>query len=214
MRLTETAVRSAPAVLGYGTSLAVILAAFNYTGGRLVGAELDPEVDEVARKEYLRKNRRRSIEETINELGEGRGTYWRACSTVMAALRGVYSRLTNHRCTWSRLCRAKSSTPEGGIRHRCRALTYCSWPSTIEARTLRLVGDYDESVYILTNADSHLCIFCLKASFYTARRSSQRETEGKTRTCSVSTVLSFPVGAKGALFTVTSHSHSAWRNCH
>ena len=85
VRLTTSAVRSAPAVLGYGTSLAVILAAFNYTGGRLVGAELDPEVDEVARKEYLRKNRRRSIEETINELGEGRGTYWRLCSAVMAA---------------------------------------------------------------------------------------------------------------------------------
>ncbi|KAF2214201.1 hypothetical protein CERZMDRAFT_105398 [Cercospora zeae-maydis SCOH1-5] len=67
--------RSAPAVLGYGTSLAVILAAFNYTGGRLVGAKVDPEVDEVARKEYLRKNRRRSIEETINELGEGRGVH-------------------------------------------------------------------------------------------------------------------------------------------
>jgi len=30
-------------------------------------------VDEVSRKEYLRKNRRRPIEQTIAELGEGRG---------------------------------------------------------------------------------------------------------------------------------------------
>lgn len=66
-------VRSAPAVLGYGTALSVILAAFSYTGGTLSGYARDPDLDEVARKEYLRKNRRRPIEETINELGEGRG---------------------------------------------------------------------------------------------------------------------------------------------
>lgn len=30
-------------------------------------------MDEVSRKEYLRKNRRRPIEQTIAELGEGRG---------------------------------------------------------------------------------------------------------------------------------------------
>jgi len=32
-------------------------------------------VDEVARKEFLRKNRRRDINETVAELGEGRGIY-------------------------------------------------------------------------------------------------------------------------------------------
>jgi hypothetical protein len=39
------------------------------------GFKKDPEIDEVSRKEYMRKNRRRSIEETVNELGEGRGEY-------------------------------------------------------------------------------------------------------------------------------------------
>ncbi|KAF2169651.1 hypothetical protein M409DRAFT_20064 [Zasmidium cellare ATCC 36951] len=67
--------RSAPAVIGYGSGLAILLAAFQYTGGTLSGFARDPNVDEVARKEYLRKNRRRSIEETVNELGEGRGVY-------------------------------------------------------------------------------------------------------------------------------------------
>ncbi|KAF2717640.1 hypothetical protein K431DRAFT_341203 [Polychaeton citri CBS 116435] len=67
--------RSAPAVLGYGGALAVIVSAFAFTGGKLVGNKADPSVDEVARKEYLRKNRRRPIEQTINELGEGRGIY-------------------------------------------------------------------------------------------------------------------------------------------
>nr|OQO21925.1 hypothetical protein B0A51_13025 [Rachicladosporium sp. CCFEE 5018] len=67
--------RSAPAVLGYGAALGVILSAFTFTGGQLNGYKQDSTVDEVARKEYLRKNRRRPIEETVNELGEGRGIY-------------------------------------------------------------------------------------------------------------------------------------------
>jgi len=67
------AVRSMPAILGYGAGLAVVLAAFNYTGGRLTGYSKDPEVDEVSRKEYLRRNRRRPMEDTVAELGEGRG---------------------------------------------------------------------------------------------------------------------------------------------
>ncbi|EME77968.1 uncharacterized protein MYCFIDRAFT_33688 [Pseudocercospora fijiensis CIRAD86] len=67
--------RSLAASLGYGAGFAVILAAFNYTGGRFMGTRLDDGVDEVSRKEYMRKNRRRPIEETINELGEGRGIY-------------------------------------------------------------------------------------------------------------------------------------------
>ena len=73
-RLTYT-VRSAPAIIGYGAGLAVVLAAFNYTGGRLQGYSKDPEVDEVGRKEYLRRNRRRPLEDTVAELGEGRGTF-------------------------------------------------------------------------------------------------------------------------------------------
>jgi len=69
-------VRSAPAVMGYGAALSVVLAAFTYTGGKLTGYERDPTVDEVSRKEYLRKNRRRPVDEIVNELGEGRGMCW------------------------------------------------------------------------------------------------------------------------------------------
>ncbi|KAK5114334.1 hypothetical protein LTR62_002586 [Meristemomyces frigidus] len=67
--------RSLPAIAGYGTGLAALLYAFSFTGGRLSGYQRDPEVDEVTRKEYLRKNRRRPVEDTVNELGEGRGVY-------------------------------------------------------------------------------------------------------------------------------------------
>ncbi|RDW67942.1 putative NADH2 dehydrogenase (ubiquinone) 21.3K chain [Coleophoma cylindrospora] len=64
-----------PAVVGYGFLCAVVLGAFDFTGGRLTGYLKDPEVDEFERKQELRKNRRRPIQETIDELGEGRGIY-------------------------------------------------------------------------------------------------------------------------------------------
>ncbi|KAF2838590.1 hypothetical protein M501DRAFT_1004358 [Patellaria atrata CBS 101060] len=67
--------RTFGSVLGYGTALAVILGVFDYTGNSITGYTRDSTVDEVSRKEFLRKNRRRPIEETISELGEGRGIY-------------------------------------------------------------------------------------------------------------------------------------------
>ncbi|MCJ1378027.1 hypothetical protein MMC17_001123 [Xylographa soralifera] len=67
--------RTMPAVLGYGAGLAVFLGTFDYTGGVLTGYEKDPNVDEYDRKEQLRKSRRMPIQETINDLGEGRGIY-------------------------------------------------------------------------------------------------------------------------------------------
>lgn len=68
-------VRSFPAVLGFGALLAIIQGTHEYTGGRLSGYERDTSVDQYERKEQLRRNRRRPIEETLQELGEGRGIY-------------------------------------------------------------------------------------------------------------------------------------------
>ncbi|KAK4032987.1 hypothetical protein C8A01DRAFT_20013 [Parachaetomium inaequale] len=62
-----------PRIIGYGAFTAVALAAYEFTGGTLKGYLNRPEVDEYERKEMLRKNRRRPIEETIAEIGEGRG---------------------------------------------------------------------------------------------------------------------------------------------
>lgn len=64
-----------PAVLGYGLMCSVILGAFDYTGGALTGYRKNAEVDEFERKQYLRQNRRRPVEETVEQLGEGRGIY-------------------------------------------------------------------------------------------------------------------------------------------
>jgi hypothetical protein len=51
------------------------MGAFDYTGGSLSGFKKDKDLDEFERKETLRKNRRRPIEETLSQLGEGRGTF-------------------------------------------------------------------------------------------------------------------------------------------
>ena len=73
--LTSAPVRTLPAVLGYGAGLAILLGTFDYTGGVLTGYEKDPNVDEYDRKEQLRRNRRRPIQETLDDLGEGRGIH-------------------------------------------------------------------------------------------------------------------------------------------
>lgn len=67
--------RSLPAIVGYGAALSILMAAFDYTGGKLNGYTKDTTVDEVGRKEYLRRNIRRPIEQIVAELGEGRGIY-------------------------------------------------------------------------------------------------------------------------------------------
>lgn len=66
-------VGTTPAVLGFGALTAVVLSAFNYTGGSLGGYKRGPNEDEFERKEHLRRNRRIPVEQTLAELGEGRG---------------------------------------------------------------------------------------------------------------------------------------------
>ncbi|TVY84766.1 NADH-ubiquinone oxidoreductase 21.3 kDa subunit [Lachnellula suecica] len=64
-----------PAVLGFGALTAIVMGAYDYTGGSLTGYKKDKEIDEFERKQQLRKNRRIPIDETIAQLGEGRGIY-------------------------------------------------------------------------------------------------------------------------------------------
>lgn len=60
-------------MLGFGAGLAVAEGVFDYTGGSLFGYGKDPERDEYEHKEMLRTTRRRPLQETIEQLGEGRG---------------------------------------------------------------------------------------------------------------------------------------------
>lgn len=70
---------STPKVLGMGAGLAIVMAAFEFTGGKLRGPKKDPEVDDFERKQQLRKNRRIPMEETIAQIGEGRGKHYLYC---------------------------------------------------------------------------------------------------------------------------------------
>ena len=73
------------------------------------GYEKDSSIDEYERKEQLRKNRRRPIQETLNELGEGRG---------MSDLRNILQLLINSFCRyiWSRLCRETAGEDKAELR--------------------------------------------------------------------------------------------------
>lgn len=80
-----------PAVLGYGSGLAIAAFAFDYTQTSLSGQKNDPTVDEFERKMMMRKNRKRPIDETIAELGEGRGMLYmlRTFSALLTCI-GIY----------------------------------------------------------------------------------------------------------------------------
>lgn len=65
--------RTFPAVLGYGAACAVVMGAFDYTGGSLFGYKKDNEEDKFEQLSKLRTRYRTPAEETITELGEGRG---------------------------------------------------------------------------------------------------------------------------------------------
>ncbi|KAK2737239.1 hypothetical protein FQN57_000406 [Myotisia sp. PD_48] len=65
--------RTFPAMVGYGVALATVLGIFDYTGGSLSGRGVNPDIDEYERRKALRTNYRTPGEQTIAELGEGRG---------------------------------------------------------------------------------------------------------------------------------------------
>jgi len=67
--------RSMPSVLGNGLALGVVLAGVQYTGGSFFRDTDVADDERYLSKEEIRKRFRRPINETINELGEGRGIY-------------------------------------------------------------------------------------------------------------------------------------------
>ena len=88
----ERTARTFPAVLGLGAAVAVLQGVFDYTGGQLTGYKKDATVDEYERKEQLRKDRRRPFQETLDEIGEGRGTLKTQILSKLVANRclGIY----------------------------------------------------------------------------------------------------------------------------
>jgi hypothetical protein len=72
-------------VLGAGAGFGVAVAAFRYTNGLGGYSIKEDDEDEVARKEEMRKMRRRPLQETIEQLGEGRGTSHHVWRILLAA---------------------------------------------------------------------------------------------------------------------------------
>ncbi|KAL1843592.1 hypothetical protein VTJ49DRAFT_875 [Mycothermus thermophilus] len=62
-----------PRIVGWSTMTAAAAATYAYAGGSLVGYLKPTGEEEYERKEKLRLNRRRPVEETLAEIGEGRG---------------------------------------------------------------------------------------------------------------------------------------------
>lgn len=71
-----------PVVLGLGAFTAATMGVFEVTGARLRGWTDRPEEEEFDRKLALRANRRRPLEETISEIGEGRGALLRGPNRI------------------------------------------------------------------------------------------------------------------------------------
>ena len=70
MIITE---RSMAAALGSGATLATILYAVNFAGSNVFGDHSRNPDDPIAEKDAIRKRFRRPLNETVNEIGEGRG---------------------------------------------------------------------------------------------------------------------------------------------
>ena len=110
-------VRTFPAILGLGAGLAVVEAAFDYTGGSLWGWKQNIERDEYEHKEMLRTTRRRPLQETLEQLGEGRGMPGRIpCGHSDAYLSCRYLR------SWLR--REKSRKDKGELRNRRSSFSF------------------------------------------------------------------------------------------
>lgn len=95
--------------MGYGAALSTFMTAFEYTGGSLFGYKKDQDVDEYDRRTALRKNFQTAGEQSIAELGEGRGMLSLSPSgTVTPVL--IVSQVSTARTT--------SSAVRSGLRRR------------------------------------------------------------------------------------------------
>lgn len=71
--IATTTARRMPVVMGLGAAVAAVQGTFHLMGGRI--DSFSQEADEFERKEKIRRSTRLSIEQTVAEIGEGRGTY-------------------------------------------------------------------------------------------------------------------------------------------
>ena len=85
----------------------------------MTGYERDPTVDEVSRKEYLRKNRRRPVDEIVNELGEGRGMHMTSRGVTREAEHGLLTHMQESLLPVTRSAGPSASRPTTAL--TCRS---------------------------------------------------------------------------------------------
>lgn len=120
-----------PAIFGYGALTSVLITAYEYTGASLRGknpwANEDDGLDEFERREQTRKPKRRPIEQTIAEIGEGRGEL--SCFSGSCSLRCFQKLRTTTRTSHTDSCRhrapgfqrTKKGEARGKVRRQNRA---------------------------------------------------------------------------------------------
>lgn len=92
--------RTFPSVLGNGLALGIVLGVASFSGAAMFGTpDMHPQEGRWPTKEDLRKRFSRPINETINELGEGRGvsTSISLVFTILISIAGIYGEGYNER---------------------------------------------------------------------------------------------------------------------
>ena len=97
-------------MLGAGAAFSTVLTAYRYTNGLRGIASAETDEEEVERRENFKKNRRRPLSETIQELGEGRGEHCISQDNRHAT--------NDVRYLCPRLRRAEATATVGEVRHR------------------------------------------------------------------------------------------------
>lgn len=82
--LCATAARRMPVVMGLGAGVGLVQGTFYFLGGRI--DSFKEESDEFERKERLRRTTRLPVEQTVAEIGEGRGTFLSLFSPLFSHL--------------------------------------------------------------------------------------------------------------------------------
>ncbi len=91
--------RTLPAVLGFGTGLAVVQGVFQLAGGNFSGFGMDPQMDEYGRKEELKALRRRPVQETLEQLGERSSTEFFSSRLAATNMNASHARTELERTT-------------------------------------------------------------------------------------------------------------------
>lgn len=142
-----------PSVLGNGLALSTVLGVAAYSGSYMFGSpDLHPDEGRWPTKEEMRKRFRRPANETINELGEGRGKTMQSCYPPRHFI-------TEHRYIRTQLPRAKGRPDKTEPWRR---------------RTQALLGDTSRA---RTVSSEIMSIFCMElqraASVHTVYQSRQ-----------------------------------------